>query len=169
MNRTGQNPNLTAFTSNIHVVCRPEWAKGGTPWKLISIIFKCRWKKAVICLVFMAPSWVMFLKLSKSVSFLHFFADVSNKSEAVIVVYVYAFESSRFTPLEKGIGYYAMSYSLEDISVWRWWISLSFADSAFFWYFIPQYLVNCYSDPYKTYYFLKEHDEVFEMNINKLL
>ena len=43
----------------------------------------------------------MFLKLSKSVSFLHFFADVSNKSEAVIVVYVYAFESSRFTLLRE--------------------------------------------------------------------
>ena len=39
----------------------------------------------------------------------------------------------------------------------------------FFWYFIPQYLVNCCSDPYKTYYFLKEHDEVFQMDINKLL
>ena len=24
-------------------------------------------------------------------------------------------------------------------------------------------------DPYKTYYFQKEHDEVFQMDINKLL
>ena len=51
------------------------------------------------------------------VSFLPFFADVSNRSKAVIAVYVYAFESSRFTLLENGIGYYAMTYSLEDISV----------------------------------------------------
>ena len=59
----------------------------------------------------------MTLKLSKIVSFLHFFANVSNKSKAVIAVYVYAFESSRFALLENGIGYYAMTYSLEDISV----------------------------------------------------
>ena len=54
---------------------------------------------------------------SKIVPFLHFYADVSNKSKAVIAVYVYSFESSRFTLLENGIGYYVMAYSLEDISV----------------------------------------------------
>ena len=57
----------------------------------------------------------MVLKLSKIVSFLHFFSDVSNKSKPVVAVYVYAIESSRFTLLENGIGYYAMTYSLEDI------------------------------------------------------
>ena len=58
-----------------------------------------------------------------------FFADISNKSNAIIAVYVYAFESSRFALLENGIGYNAMThkkkkiyiyiyiYSLEDISV----------------------------------------------------
>ena len=51
------------------------------------------------------------------VSFLPFFADVSDRSKAVIAVYVYAFESSRFTLLENGIGYYAITYNLEDISV----------------------------------------------------
>ena len=35
----------------------------------------------------------------------------------------------------------------------------------FFWYFISQYLVSCCSDPYKAWYFLKEHDEVFQMDI----
>ena len=59
----------------------------------------------------------MVLKLSKIVSFLHFFADLSNKSKAFMAVYVYAFESSRFALLENGIGYYAVTYSLEDISV----------------------------------------------------
>ena len=59
----------------------------------------------------------MLLKLSKIVSFLHFFADVSNKSKAIISVYVYAYESSRFALLENDIGYYAMIYSLEDISI----------------------------------------------------
>ena len=56
------------------------------------------------------------LKLSKIVFFFHFLTDVSNKSKAVTAVYAYAFESSRFTLIENGIGYYAMTYSLEDIS-----------------------------------------------------
>ena len=67
----------------------------------------------------MSPSWVMVLKLSKIVSFMHFFANVSNKSKVVIAIYVYAFESSRFALLENDIGCYAMTYRLEDISVWR--------------------------------------------------
>ena len=58
----------------------------------------------------------MVLKLSKIVSFFHFFVDVSNKSKAVIAVYIFAFESSRFALLENGIAYYAMTYSLENIS-----------------------------------------------------
>ena len=57
----------------------------------------------------------MVLKLSNIVSFLHFFANVSNKSKAVIVVYVYT--CSRFALLENDIGYYAMTYNLEDTSV----------------------------------------------------
>ena len=40
-------------------------------------------KNRVICLVFMSPSWVMVLKLSKIV----FFADVSKKSKAVLAIY----------------------------------------------------------------------------------
>ena len=41
-----------------------------------------------------------------------FFADVSNKSKAVRVVYVYAFESSCLTLLENGTGCYAMTYDI---------------------------------------------------------
>ena len=59
----------------------------------------------------------MVFKLSDIVSFLHFFADVSNRSKFNIAVYVYELDSYRFTLLENGIGYYAMTYSLEDISV----------------------------------------------------
>ena len=81
LNRTGQNSDLTAFTSKIQVFCRPEWTKGGTPWKWILTIFK--WKNefpkqlglkkqmkkyGVIRLVFMSLSWVMVLKFSKIVS-----------------------------------------------------------------------------------------------------
>ena len=57
----------------------------------------------------------MVLKLSKIVSFLLFFADINKKSKAVIAVYVYASENSRFTLLENGVGYYGMIQSLEDI------------------------------------------------------
>ena len=45
----------------------------------------------------------------KNCPFLQFFADVSKKSKAVIAIYVYASESSRFALLENGIGYYAMA------------------------------------------------------------
>ena len=38
----GKNPNLTAFTSKIQAFCRPEWTKGGTPWKWILTIFECK-------------------------------------------------------------------------------------------------------------------------------
>ena len=50
----------------------------------------------------------MVLKLSKVVSFLQFFAGISKISKAVIAIYVYASESSRFALLENGVGYYAM-------------------------------------------------------------
>ena len=65
----------------------------------------------------------MVLKLSRIVSvflffsLFFFFSDISNKSKAVIAAYVYASESSHFSILENGIGYYVMAYSLEDISV----------------------------------------------------
>ena len=59
----------------------------------------------------------MVLNFSKTVSFLYFFPFVSNKSKAVIVVYVYGFASSHFTLSENDIVYYAMKHSLEDIGV----------------------------------------------------
>ena len=34
-----------------------------------------------------------------------------------MAVYLYAFESSLFTLLENGIGYYATAYNLENISI----------------------------------------------------
>ena len=52
-----------------------------------------------------------------TVSCYQFFVDVSEKSKAITEIYVYASESSRFALLENGIGYYAMTYSLKDISV----------------------------------------------------
>ena len=37
----------------------------------------------------------------------------------------------------------------------------------FFWYFIPEYLMNCCSGPYKTCHILKEDNKVFQMDINR--
>ena len=51
----------------------------------------------------------MVLKLSKVVFFLLFFADVSKISKAVIAIYAYPSESSRFALLENRIDYYAMT------------------------------------------------------------
>ena len=56
-----------------------------------------------ISLVFISPFWFMVFKLAKIVSFLQCFADISKKSKAVIAIYVYASESSRFALLENDI------------------------------------------------------------------
>ena len=45
----------------------------------------------------------------QSVSVLQFFPDVSERSKAVMAIYVYSSERSRSALLENGIGYYAMS------------------------------------------------------------
>ena len=49
--------------------------------------------------------------------FLQFFSDVSKKSKAVIAMYVYASESSRFALLKNIIAYCTMTWSLKDNSV----------------------------------------------------
>ena len=51
----------------------------------------------------------MVLKLPRVVSLLQFFAEISKKSKAVIVIYAHLFESSHFALLENGICYYAMT------------------------------------------------------------
>ena len=45
---------------------------------------------------------------------------------------------------------------------------MNFIQFLLFWYFLPQYFVNCCSAPIKQY-FLKDYSEVFLMNLNKLL
>ena len=59
----------------------------------------------------------MVLKFSKIVSFLHFIADISKSYKAVVAIYVYASESSPFTLLKNGVGFYAIIYCLEDMRV----------------------------------------------------
>ena len=49
---------------------------------------------------------LMFLKLSKIVSFLEFFANVSKKSKTDLVTYVCGSKRSHFSLLENGILYY---------------------------------------------------------------
>ena len=76
-------------------------------------------KNGIICLVPMFPSWVMVLRLSKKVHFLQFGADLSKKSNSIKAIYIYRSERSRYALSENGIVYYAMTYFLWDISVWR--------------------------------------------------
>ena len=45
-------------------------------------------KMGLVSLVIMSHFWIMVFKLSKIVSFLQFFANVSKKSKAVIAIYV---------------------------------------------------------------------------------
>ena len=74
-------------------------------------------KNGVISLVFISPSSVMVLKLSKFVAYLQFFADVCKKSKPIIAIYVYIYiyiyiyasESSCFALLKNGIGYSAIT------------------------------------------------------------
>ena len=44
-------------------------------------------------------------------------ADLGKKSKTVIASYVYASKHPRFTLLENGIGYYAMTDSLDDTGI----------------------------------------------------
>ena len=57
----------------------------------------------------MSLFWVMVLKLSKIVYFLQDFADINKKSKAVLAIYVYASESSRFALVENVFVYHAMT------------------------------------------------------------
>ena len=51
----------------------------------------------------------MVLNLSKIVYFLQDFADINKKSKAVLAIYVYASESSRFALVENVFVYHAMT------------------------------------------------------------
>ena len=83
-------------------------------------------KNGIICLISMFPSWFMALKLSKTVDFLQFRADLSKKSKFIKAIYMYVSERSRYSLSENGIVYYAMIYCFGDISVWSQRILLSF-------------------------------------------
>ena len=54
-------------------------------------------KNRVIDLVYMFPSRVIVLKLSKKVNFLQFCADLSKKPKSFKAIYIYASESFHYT------------------------------------------------------------------------
>ena len=93
---------------------------------------KIRCKNGTICVVSMIPSWVIALKLSKKVHFLQFCADLSKKFKSIEMIYIYASERSRYTRLENGIVYYAITYCFWNITVWRRRILLNCRESASF-------------------------------------
>ena len=88
---------------------------------------KSRWKKGVICLVSMFPSWVMVLKLSTNVHFCNFvLTPARNLTESIKAIYIYASERSRCVLLENCIVYYAMTQCFGDIWFWSQRVLLNF-------------------------------------------
>ena len=135
LNRAGQYPHVTAFTSTFRSFADQDGPKE-IPWKLILTIFKCKneflkqlrlkkqmkkkkkkkKKNGVICLVFISPFWVKVLRLSKNLSFLQFFSNVSKRSKTVIATFVYGSQSSRFVLLEDGIDYSFHTHKISDLT-----------------------------------------------------
>ena len=65
-----------------------------------------KWKNwENICPVSKFLFWVMILKLSKKVLFLHFCADLSKRPNSVKVAYIYASENFRYTLSENDLVY----------------------------------------------------------------
>ena len=106
-------------------------------------------KNGVICLVFMFPSRVMVLKLSKECIFCKFVLTAATNISLL----------KQFTYMHlKGLIYYALTYYFGDIRIWSWriffcWVSI----------FLIFYLLRSHggSDPYKPYHFQKECNEKF--------
>ena len=73
-------------------------------------------KKIVfICLVFMFPSWLTVLKLPKKVHLLQFCADFGKKATSFKAIYMYASESSNYTPSENMV-YRGLSHRSWDMN-----------------------------------------------------
>ena len=68
-------------------------------------------KDGVICLIFMSPSRVMVVILSKIVPFLQFFTDVSKKSKVVIAILCSCIWKFSFGSFRKW--YWLLHYDLE--------------------------------------------------------
>ena len=66
-------------------------------------------KKWFICVVFMFPSWVKIVKLSKKGNSFNFVTTSSKKSKYVKGIYMYASGRSRYKLSENVIVYYAIT------------------------------------------------------------
>ena len=73
-------------------------------------------KTGVICLVSMFPTWVMVYKLSKKVHLLQFCVKLSKKSKSVEAIYIYASESSHYTPSKNAMIYRGLSHCSWDVN-----------------------------------------------------
>ena len=94
-------PEETPYLDTFHLVVRTE---------------KVDEKNGIICLVSMFPSQFMVLKLSKTVHFLQFWADLSAKPTTALAIYIYASESSRYTLWENAMVYRVRSHRSWDIN-----------------------------------------------------
>ena len=86
--------------SKIELFYWPEWTSGGPHenefclFSYTKVISQTVWteklyeKNGVTCPVCMWLSWAMVLKLSKIVSFMQFYADISKKFTSVIAIYI---------------------------------------------------------------------------------
>ena len=73
------------------------------------------------------------------------------------------------THFQKYVLFIMLWHTVLQISkVWTNFIKLLLSQHTF-WYFNCQYFINCGSAPFKTYHFLKECNETFQIHIYKLL
>ena len=93
------------------------WLFSNTKMNVTVRTEKVSGQNGVICLVSMFPSWVMVLKMSKTVYFLKVCADLSKKSTSIKAIYIYASERSCHTLSENDIVCYDITYFFEDIRV----------------------------------------------------
>ena len=121
---------IGSFGSKIEVFYRSEWTNRWTRWKWVLSIFsfrneyykqigKSRWKNEVICLVPCSLPELWSLNCLKT-AFLQFCADLSEKSELIKAIYIYASESSCYALSEIDVVYYAMTYCFNGMNVWSW-------------------------------------------------
>ena len=122
MNRRRQNSDLTAYTSKILVLCRPELTKEGPhgngfsnfqiqKWVLQTVrAQKVDGKKGIIFLISVFLFWVMLLKLPKIVHFFQICANLRKKSKYIKGIYFYPSEIPHYALSENGIFYRGPRY-----------------------------------------------------------
>ena len=118
---------ISSFWRKIEVFYRPDWTdamnlkmnlKKKMNFKYFQIkkwmlqagrAEKVNEKNGVICVVFMFPSWVMILKLSKKVHFFNFVLSSAKKYKYVKAINICASERSHYALSEDVIVYYALT------------------------------------------------------------